>query len=79
MSKDSLLVIISWLILCVIDVMLWKGTVNTEQKIFYDYYFSFFQFITLVAAFLCFRTMKVFEPNDINRTAWGLLGLGKMV
>ncbi len=81
MSKDSLLVIITWVVLSVINAILWYFTLNTDKDIFYSYYFSLFQFITpMIAAVLCFRTMKAFvEPNDLNRTAWGLLGLALLL
>jgi hypothetical protein len=75
MSKDSILVIVIWVILCGINVLLWF--IDTEQGLLYEHYCSSFLFIApIVTAFFCFRTMRVFEPNNLDRKAWGLLGIG---
>jgi hypothetical protein len=77
MSKDSILVIVLWIILSALAIGLWAFTVNTEQAVFYTHYFSFIQIVTSMgAAFLCYRAMKVFEPVDKTSTAWGFLSLG---
>ncbi len=77
MSRDSHLVIAIWTTLCVIAIILWILTVDLEEAILYDYYFSFFQFFTsLVAAFFCFRTARVLEAGDTTRSAWNFLSVG---
>lgn len=76
MSRDSLLVIVTWVILCGTNVVLWF--IDTEQQLLYKHYVSFIllSITPVIAAFFCFRTMRVFEPNNLDRKAWGLLGTG---
>jgi len=77
MSRDSLLVIVTWVFLCTIAILLWALTINSQQAVFYTHYFNFLQIITSMgAAFLCYRTMKIFGPVDKTGTAWAFLGLG---
>jgi len=77
MSKDSILVIALWLILSTVAIFLWLMTVDSESMIFYTHYSSLMQIITSAgAAFLCYRTMMIFNVNDKARTAWGFLSMG---
>ncbi|RKZ37034.1 MAG: hypothetical protein DRQ49_16910 [Gammaproteobacteria bacterium] len=78
MSKDSILVIALWFILSAVAIFLWSmTTADSESVIFYTYYLSLVQVITSAgAAFLCYRTMMIFNVNDKARSAWGFLSIG---
>jgi hypothetical protein len=76
MSKDPLLVIVIWVILCAVAIVLSVSS-DSVSSAFYTHYFSFMQIVTSIgAAFLCYRTMRVFELSDKTRTAWGFLSIG---
>jgi hypothetical protein len=77
LSKNSKVIIVLWIIACLFSIFLSMLPTESGSDIVYLYYKGFLEiFTSLGAAFLCYKTMTVFEYNDLSRKAWGFLSTG---